>query len=295
MWKNIAIVGMGRAGSALAHLLQGLEFRVVAVPHRYTSPTITVEGRSFPARPLHQAVREVEVVIIATPDQAIARVAEELAGLELGSLQGVLHVSGSLSSRALDPLRCKGIGLGVLHPLQSLADVRAALQNLPGSYFTYEGDAVLEEWAARLVELAGGKFQVIPSPEAKVIYHAGACLVSNYLVVLCQLGIDCLQEAGFREAEARQALLPLMQGTLNNLAVLEPPSALTGPIARGDTGTVAAHLQALTRNLPHLLPLYTLLGREAARLARAAGRLSQAQWEEFQQIFARLPDPPEPK
>jgi predicted short-subunit dehydrogenase-like oxidoreductase (DUF2520 family) len=105
-------------------------------------------------------------------------------------------------------------------------------------------------------------------PRVKPVYHAGAVFASNYFVVVEAVAQRLLRHAGLSDAEAWQALQPLVQGTLDNLVRDGPPAALTGPVARGDVATIARHLESLTLDDANL---YRALGRAALELARKRG------------------------
>jgi predicted short-subunit dehydrogenase-like oxidoreductase (DUF2520 family) len=100
------------------------------------------------------------------------------------------------------------------------------------------------------------------------LYHAAAVVASNYLPVLLALAARLLVHAGVDEDDAVPALLPLMRGTLDNVAELGIGPALTGPVARGDIETVRLHLRMLPEREARL---YRDLGREAVALAEARG------------------------
>lgn len=283
--KKIGIIGLGRAGKALAYLLTRNGYIVMASPHRMEQDVAFIKDIRIAVRTKEKLGQEVEIIILATPDRVIAQVAEELAELPLSRVEAVLHLSGAMSPENLAPLRKKGKATGVLHPLQSLASLDLALENMPDTVFTYQGDASLQPVLEEMVCRLGGKLKMLPPQTEKVLYHAGAAIVSNYLVSLTQMGVECLQEAGFTCEEAKQALLPLMKGTLNNLRDLQPSQALTGPVSRGDAATVRNHVEEMKRSLPHLLPTYTELGKFTAELALAAGTLTPAHYAELQKIF----------
>ena len=135
-----------------------------------------------------------------------------------------------------------------------------------------------------LVEALGGEYFFIDR-EAKPLYHAGACVVSNYLVTLLDLGIKLLESTGIPSAMASRALLPLVHGTINNVEKIGIPQALTGPIARGDIATVSKHLDCMRELAPELVKLYTVLGCYTAPLAQAKGTIDRPTRDEFQARF----------
>ncbi len=211
--------------------------------------------------------RGAAVVLIATPDEAIGGVAAELArDRAVNERQVVLHLSGLLDRLALHALALTGAGLGSFHPLQSIAEPATARERLRGAFAGLEGDDRALEVGERLAAALGMR-TVRLLPGAKPAYHAAAVFASNYTVVLAAVAEGLARQAGVSPAQAAALYLPLMQGTIANLA-LGPALALTGPVRRGDVATVRTHLGALG---PEDRVLYRALGLVALRLARQAG------------------------
>jgi predicted short-subunit dehydrogenase-like oxidoreductase (DUF2520 family) len=185
-----------------------------------------------------------ERLLIATPDAAIEPVCRLLSSA-LSPGAAVVHFSGATSVRVLDaaagPTAC-------VHPLQTIWPDRGPDQ-LEGAYAAVTGDAQVGDRLAR--ELGMTPFPL--ADDAKPVYHAASAFASNYLVTTTQVAIALLERAGLDRDLALRALRPLQERTLD-VAGLPP----TGPIARGDAGTVAAHLEAVG---PDLAPLYRALGR----------------------------------
>jgi predicted short-subunit dehydrogenase-like oxidoreductase (DUF2520 family) len=215
--------------------------------------------------PLHP---ETTVVILAVPDAALAEVAWSLAGAGPAPPGCVaLHLAGALSVDPLTPLHGAGYAVGSLHPLQTVADPWHGENRFEGVAFAVAGEPIAVRAARRLVDGIGGKPLVIPSA-LRPLYHAAAVMASNYLVTLVAAASHALGEAGVPEEDRLPALLPLVQGTVDNLRRLGIAAALTGPIARGDADTVRLHLARLSGDGR---TLYCALGQETVRLARAAG------------------------
>ena len=192
------------------------------------------------------ALREAggNIVILCVPDTAIAEVA---ASIDLGPW--VAHVSGTTPLAALDPhvLRFS------VHPLQTLVKSRGPEQ-LDGAFaaVTAETDDARERatWLARTLGL-----EPFPLEDgARTLYHAGAVIASNYLVTLYRAAAELFEDAG----APPEALVPLMRRTIEN------GFELTGPIARGDWETVAAHVAALHEQHPELEPVYRVLAEATA-------------------------------
>lgn len=193
-------------------------------------------------------------------------------------------MSGALGSAVLGAARDAGAIVLSVHPLQSFAGEEQAVRNLPGSVFSIEGDERGYEDARRIVEALGGEYFFI-SAAAKPLYHAAACVVSNYLVTVIDLGLGLMEAAGIPRRQALKAVLPLVQGTVANIATVGIPAALTGPIARGDAATVQAHLAAMQDLYPQALPLYALLGEHAAQVAEAKGTIDAQMRRHLQELL----------
>lgn len=285
---NVVIIGAGRMGLALGAALrqQDAVDRLTYFgrgweppPHPIFDPQTRsgvarsgdddVEYAGVEYRPLPSALPAgTLVVILAVPDDALAEVAWGLAGAgpaPPGCV--VLHLSGALSTDALAPLHPAGYSLGSLHPLMAVADPWLAAERLIGIAFGITGEPAAVAAARRLVQSLDGVPLVIPST-ARPLYHAAAVMASNYLVGLTGLAVRLLGQAGIDSDDAQRALIPLLRGTIDNIAQLGVPAALTGPIARGDSDTIRLHLARLS---PGDRVLYCGLGLELLRLARGAG------------------------
>lgn len=259
---KFGIIGAGIVGTALA-------VRLVEVGHEclgvHTRSRLSYERfRSYlniDHLPLEALVPEVDILFITTQDSIIRTVAENLSTNVLVKPGQVwVHCSGSLPSEVLRvqeniPIQCLS-----LHPLQAFASVEKALTILSGTHFGIEGDN--EELGERIVKDLGGIPHHILA-EKKTLYHAGAVVASNYLVVLASLAVELFAEAGIQGEEALASLLPLMRGTLYNLEQVGLPQALTGPVARGDVQVVQGHLDHLP---PKLVELYQSLGSKALEI-----------------------------
>jgi predicted short-subunit dehydrogenase-like oxidoreductase (DUF2520 family) len=267
--SGVAILGAGRMGQGLALALRQSRHQVFLVSktmHPVTAPLRLHEGGRT------DAVRQAPVVLLAVPDGAIASVAQELAGESaLESRHAVLHLSGLLDRRALEPLLPSGAALGSFHPLQTVSDPASAPERLRGAYAGIEGDERALAAGRELADSLGMTPVVIP-PLAKPAYHAGAAIAANYTVVLAAVAERLARSAGVTPDVARRLYLPLIRGAAANLEI-GPAVALTGPVRRGDAETVAAHLKALP---PEIRGLYLLLAREALQLAREAGLSAEA-------------------
>ncbi|OPY56704.1 MAG: Rossmann-like domain protein [Pelotomaculum sp. PtaU1.Bin035] len=284
---SIAVVGAGKVGSALALLLSRQGYPVTGVADkslslaRYVAEKLKVPATGKP----EEITGGAEVVFITTPDRVIAQVAGEInerGGFRAG--QAVFHTSGAFPSEEVGIARHSGALAASLHPLQSFADVKMAMENLQGSYFALEGDAGALPLAEQIVKDLGGRSIYIAAQD-KPLYHAAACIASNYLVSLMHLATGLYSRFGLSRPEAFQALLPLAEGTIKNISQEGPVRALTGPVARGDGTTLEGHLEALKKVGGQEWELYRKLGLYTVKVAMEKGSIDLNQVERLEEIF----------
>lgn len=283
---KIGFIGAGTVGTALAVTLKGKGHDIVAVQSRTRASAERLAQRVGGAVSIcwdgQEVAEAADIVFITTPDDAIAKVAGAVDWLPT---QGVVHCSGALSLEALEAARKNKAEIGSFHPLQTFASVEQALANLPGSTFALEGRGDLLNHLKRLAEDLGGA-AIVLRPGDKVLYHAAAVMACNYAVTLMSLATDLWKTFRVETPEATKALLPLLQGTVNNLQSVGLPGALTGPIARGDIGTIEKHLAALKEKAPELLSTYRELGLKTIPVALAKGKLDGARAEELRRLLS---------
>lgn len=282
---KIGIIGAGRVGSAVAILLQQKGYQVAGVASRTRASAEQLAARlGCPVLEAAGVARLSEAVFITTSDDAIVRVASAVAA-EGGFRRGqyVVHMSGALTSKELAAAAEQGAVVLSIHPIQSFATVEKALEILPGTWFSIEGDPRGHDFAGRMVADLGGRSFPLAS-EAKVLYHAAAVAACNYLVGLLACSMQMLEAAGVPESTGLPAMLPLVAGTFENVRSLGIPGALTGPIARGDLGTLQKHLAAL-QSRPQLLEVYTTLGQVTADVAVKKGTINREQAAEIKNLL----------
>ncbi len=269
---DVSIVGAGRTGRALGRLLREAGWRLGAVSCRSMRRAREAVAFIGGGRPVERP-EGAALTLLCVPDEAVGPVARAMT-FPRGAV--VAHVCASLGAEVLRPWR----PAGALHPLRSFADPARAAASFPGTACAIDGDPAAVRLLERLVRTIGG-IPLRVRAGRKALYHAGAVFASNYVVAAVDAGLQLLVKAGLKRREGLRALLPLLRGTLENLESAGLPGALTGPIERGDAGTVARHTAALKRFAPELSGLYAGLGRAALRVARRkrplpAGRLRAA-------------------
>lgn len=272
----VTILGLGKVGTAVGFLLREAGYPIAAVsalPIESAASGVEFTGGAVLADYTEAAGRG-RIILITTVDDAIAHVCEKITrGGAIGPGKKVLHMSGACGLDVLQSAKKAGASVACIHPMQSFADVKNAIQNIPGSAFGVTADGDIKAWALQVVQDLGGKAFII-ADEDKPLYHAAACMASNYLVTLMHLVEGIYLRIGLSQDDALQVFWPLVRGTLRNIESQGTVQALTGPIARGDVGTLKKHLEAFDGKIPELDFLYRALGLQTADLGIKKGTLS---------------------
>ena len=269
----IGIIGAGAVGTALGVALSRAGWRVHAVASRDAARrerfrSLVKGSRAF-SEPT-ALVEEVELIIVAVPDDAVAEVA---AGIRMYGGQAMVHTSGVLGPEVLAPATAAGTQIGSFHPLVAFADTERAVAALHGATVAIEGDDQLAGLLAEMAE-ALGAIPVRLAPGAKAAYHAAAVLAAGGFVALLDAIAELGRVAGLDEAGSLAIYGPLIEQTLGNARALGIQAALTGPMTRGDRGTLEAHLAALREHAPGVLDLYIAAAEREIALAEARGALT---------------------
>lgn len=269
----IGIVGAGAVGTALGVALSRAGWPIHAVASR--DPARREHFRSLVevARAFidpEALVEEVELIILAVPDDVVA----PLAGtLRMYSGQAMIHTSGALGAEALAPAMAAGTQIGSFHPLVSFADTERAVQALRGATIAIEADDQLATMLAAMAEAIGAT-PVRLAPGAKPAYHAAAVLAAGGFVALLDAIAELGRVAGLDEAGSLAVYGRLIESTLGNARALGIAPALTGPITRGDIGTLRANLDAVHAHAPSAMALYVAAARREITLAEDRGSLA---------------------
>lgn len=270
---SVGIVGAGPVGTALGAALQRAGWPVVAVASRDEARRERFRALVPGARAFAEAapvLDEAELILLAVPDDAIATLAGEL---RLYGGQALVHTSGVLGADVLEPARAAGTQVGAFHPLVAFADIDRAIEALRGATVAVEGDDQLASLLARMAEAVGAT-AVRLAPGSKAAYHAAAVLAAGGFVALLDAIAELGAAAGLDERGSLAVYGGLIEQTLGNARALGIRAALTGPMTRGDVGTLARHLEALGRLAPAVLPLYRAAAEREIALAVERGALA---------------------
>lgn len=242
MPRVVAVLGAGRMGRGLALALHDAGWRVsLFARHPGSAEALPVKV----VGDIAVAVAGAAVILAAVPDDAIGAVAATLRAAAPPAGSVVLHLAGARDRSALAPLEGWAAGLGSFWPIQAIAESKGAAVRFAGSFVGLEGDGAAVAAGERLAAALGMAPVQIPS-EGKALAHAGAVIAANYLVTLLGVAEGAARGSGVDPAVADRIYLPLVRSAVENVAARGIRAALTGPIARGDAGTVRLHLAALS-------------------------------------------------
>ncbi|MFE6778734.1 Rossmann-like and DUF2520 domain-containing protein [Streptomyces sp. NPDC057702] len=286
---TVGVVGTGRVGPALAAALRLAGHRPVAASG-VSDASVRRAAALLPEVPLvtpAEVLARAELVLLTVPDDALPGLVEGLA--ETGAIrpgQLLAHTSGRYGTAVLDPaLRAGALPLA-LHPAMTFTGTAVDVERLAGCSFGITAPEELRLAAEALVIEMGGEAEWI-AEEARPLYHAALAIGANHLVTLVAQARELLQEAGV--GAPGRMLGPLLGAALDN-ALRSGDAALTGPVARGDAGTVAAHVAELRRRAPAAVPGYLAMARTTADRALAHGLLRPELAEDLLEALAHHGD-----
>ncbi|GAB7049610.1 Rossmann-like and DUF2520 domain-containing protein [Catenuloplanes indicus] len=283
---TVGVIGAGRVGATLGAALTAAGHRVIAASGTSDATAERID-RLLPDTahlpPTQVARAATDLLLVSVPDDALAAVVRGLA--DDGALrpgQVVAHTSGAHGLTPLDPAVARGARPLALHPAMTFTGRPEDIARLHGISYGVTARADVRPFAARLVEQLGGAVEWIRDSD-RALYHAALAHGANHLVTLVNDALDRLRDAGVLHPE--RVLAPLLRASLEN-ALVFGDAALTGPVSRGDAGTVARHLAELTEVAPDSVATYRVLARRTADRAISAGRLRPVDAEPLLDVLA---------
>ena len=278
------MVGPGRVGVALARALARAGHEVTAVAA--VSEASKQRARDhFPRARLTepgQVLADADLVLLTVPDDVLPGLVEGLAATGAPySGRLIAHASGAHGVRVLDPATRAGALPLALHPVMTFTGREDDVDRIKGVCFGVTAPDPLRPAAEALVIEMGGE-PVFIAEENRALYHAALAFAANHLITLVAEAASLLRQAGADNPE--RMLGPLLGAALDN-ALRFGDAGLTGPVARGDSSTVAAHVAAIRAADPGALPAYLALARLTADRALAAGRLSASDAERLLDVL----------
>ena len=279
MQNKIGIIGIGRLGKALTMALQEAGQPPVALCDYDATAYGFAQKLNIPFSTCPQElIQQATTVFLTVPDMKIAQVAAAIAPSCAG--RTIFHCSGSLGCEALDPLCNIECERGCFHPLQAFTGDKISFQ---GVYAAVDGTPQALTTAEHIAHTLGAQTFFVPAAE-RALYHAAACILSNYTVTL-----SAVAEQLFAHWKIpKNAFMPLLKGSVQNIAAADTAaSALTGPIVRGDLATVAKHLAVLP---PQYLQMYRELGALTCAVAALEQPRLQVQYHNIEELLKNTKD-----
>lgn len=282
MNKKIAFIGAGKVSTALGLYFKNKGFEILG----YYSQTPESAGKaaqrtnSTAYASAEELMKDGRMIWITTPDDQIESVVRQLSSfstLPKKAEKLVLHASGAHSREILKPLKEIGYQTACAHPLFAFDDPVLAQKKLNDVWFAIEKPEKENRELTDFFRKCGNRVLYINS-DKKTLYHAAACVLSNYLVTLVDASYKIFEKSGIKKDDIQKATLPLLQSVIDNLQNKNPKDALTGPIKRGDKNTVSMHIESLNTFMPEMMELYTLMGKETEKMlvpARSADHLKK--------------------
>ncbi|MCX6012642.1 MAG: DUF2520 domain-containing protein [Chloroflexi bacterium] len=281
---KIGFIGAGKVGTALAIQLRDKGYNVTAVASRSRTSAerlVSFVDSCHIYDTLQGVADNTNFIFITTPDDVIEQIASQV---NWHAEQSIVHCSGAGSLDILETARKAGARVGGFHPLQTFASIDHAIKNLPGSTFALEGNGIIVDQLIDMAKALKGSWVRLGAGD-KVLYHAAAVMACNYVVTLMKMATDLWKTFDVPAHDATQSLVPLLQGTVNNINNIGIPHCLTGPIARGDVGTIKKHIIALKEKAPEILSTYKELGIKTIPIAVEKGTLSKEAAKEIEKLL----------
>lgn len=282
---TVGVVGAGRVGPSLAAALKLAGHRPVAASG-VSDASVRRAAALLPDVPLvppAEVLARAELVLLTVPDDVLPGLVAGLA--ETGAVrpgQLLVHTSGRHGTAVLDPARRAGALPLALHPAMTFTGTPVDVERLAGCSFGVSAPDQLRLAAEALVIEMGGEPEWI-AEEARPLYHAALAMSSNHLITLVAQAMELLRTAGVSAPD--RMLGPLLGAALDNV-LRSGDAALTGPVARGDAGTVAAHIAELRTHAPQAVAGYLAMARTTADRALAQGLLKPELAEDLLGVLA---------
>ncbi|GAA1477889.1 hypothetical protein GCM10009623_23350 [Nocardioides aestuarii] len=291
---RIGVVGAGRVGAVLAAALRAAGHEVVAAAGESDASRGRIAAL-LPGVPVLKptaVARACDLLLLTVPDDMLPNVVSTLAASgAIREGQDVVHTSGRHGLAVLEPAAAVGARTVALHPAMTFTGTDVDLPRLVGCVFGVTADEAGRPLAEELVGDLGGRISWVPE-ERRALYHAGLAHGANHLVTLVAQAVELLSASSADGDHARSAetLRPLLQAALDN-ALAQGDSALTGPIVRGDVGTVRDHLAEVARNAPDTLPSYVAMARATLDRVVTDGRVLPIRAAAIRRVLDAAVDP----
>lgn len=266
---KISFIGAGRAACSIGKYLSLLKDKADVQITGYYS--LLADDAKWAAdftnsvyfESMEDVIAASDTIILSTPDGAIKKVWEELPKEHISGKM-ICHLSGSLSSDVFSGIERYDAYPVSIHPLVAFSDKESVYHQLNQVSFTLEGHPfAVRKWHTVFEKTGNAVIEI--TKEMKPLYHAAASMLSNHVVAVLETGYEILERCGFSEEEARSFSSVLVKNNVENVIKDGAVKALTGPIERGDMGTVNKHLSVLNEKEQEI---YKACGKELISISK---------------------------
>lgn len=262
---KFGFIGAGKVGFSLGKYLKENSIDVSGyyskTQHSADEAAVFTNTRQY--KNLEDIINDSDAIFITTPDGQIKSVWNEIKKLPIKE-KVICHCSGSISSEIFSNINNHGAYGYSIHPMFAISDKYNSYKDLSQAFITIEGHEKHREYFKQLFSYLGNDVGVI-NMENKALYHAASVTVSNLVLGLINNGVSYLKECGFSDEMAIRALYPLIEFNLKNIKEKGTINSLTGPVERGDLGTIINHFSVLREEDKEL---YRLLSKNILRIAK---------------------------
>lgn len=290
MQQKINIIGCGRAAGSLARLwVQAGSVTIACVLNRSEASSQKAVEQIGMGRPV-MGLDEMEPAdfwLIGTGDDQVESVAVELAKREQAfSKSLVFHLAGRFGLEVLKPLNERSVSLAALHPVRSLTDAALSLDGFSGTACVAEGADEALDALQPLISSIGGTWLPVKSID-RGLYHASVSIISNITKAVAWKAQKWQRKAGLPEETARAVTHQLLHSTMEDLFLSGARQSITGPVVRGDTKTIEAHIEAIRTSHPEDVEVYRVLARTVLELAQERGDLDERTLRRFADLLGK--------
>lgn len=286
---NISIIGAGKVGHALALAFYNENINISGIYSRNNKSALEL-GKKISTdftNSLVDTVKQADIIFLSVSDNSIKSVAENIASKvpkEFIRNKVFFHLSGALTSDELNVLKDLGAYTASLHPAQTFAEKEDGWKRIYNIYFGFEGCNISKEHAKTIVEHFNGTMVYI-NKQDKSLYHAAACIISNYTVTLSYIASEILTSLGFEKEVSKEIFTPLIKNTVENIEKRGILNSITGPIERGDDKIIVQHIEKIESLDEELLSIYKMLGQKTLDLVKEKGTLLEEKQKKMREVL----------